>query len=281
VLYLGETPGSADPALPLRYTVAIARGNFTDAEKKLEPLRQWLAEELLIEPPEFKATAHPNSSIMKYQTRAPMQTRETTTIELNFAFPTPNLMVFAGTNDLLNSTLDVMTGAAGGLGQDEFWRKMLDRTDITTSMWGAGNLELPREHLQALSAMVPATADLALAKQFYYHFDLGQEFKAEVGFICPTIDDAAKFANAAKASLGMVSAILQRALPTAPLTAQLPSKLWILPELETCKVSLKLQAEERRALLNEWQRLAEQPALKPLAPGAPAPAAPPVPAPAG
>jgi hypothetical protein len=251
--------GAMDPAEPLRHLVVIARGRIEDPEARLEGLHQWLGDEYLIPRRTFEQHTHASGGFAKYQFRAQSQYDEKVIFDLNFAFPDPSMMVFAGSPALLGKTLDVMAGEAPDLGRDGFWKSMLVRPDVGAMLWGMGNLKLTNLS-QTLALVAPAASGLDMARQFYYQLDFGESFKAELDVVCASIDDAGVFTGSLKTVHGLLTqGLLGSNSSDLPRTAELPDKLVVYSELDTCKITLPLTHDDRRALLTEWTRAVNRP----------------------
>ena len=131
------TRGKIDPANPFKNVVMIAKGRFPDPAPKLAALRDWLAEEYLINPSPFQRTQG-NGGIAIFRTKAQSQFNEKITYELNFGFPSETLMVFSFSPALLDETLAVISGGQQGIRMDKTWLAMLQRPDVGAMLWGDG-----------------------------------------------------------------------------------------------------------------------------------------------
>jgi len=265
-IFVGVRAGAANAVNPLQNILLIAKGNFQNPAAKLEKLRQWLGEEYLITPPPFKANVHPGTSFKRFQMAAQSQYNEKVVYEFNFAFPSDTLMLFSLSQPLLGESLDVISGQAQGIQTDQYWQKMLDRPNIGAALWGTGNLSPSLFKNGPAAALGGGASAYANARQYYYDVQFGQDFTAQIGLVCDTIEGATQLSQALKGTLDQVKLLALAQSAKAPLTAKLPASILILSELQTAKISLKLSEEERRNLFDEWEKLSEKNAPAPSSP---------------
>ena len=253
------TRGKIDPANPFKNVVMIAKGRFPDPAPKLAALRDWLAEEYLINPPPFQRTQG-NGGIAIFRTKAQSQFNEKITYELNFGFPSETLMVFSFSPSLLDETLAVVSGSQQGIRMDKTWLAMLQRPDVGAMLWGTGNIspDLLKEIPTGLAqGPVPTPPDaLKTARQYYYNIDFGDQFDAQIGLVCDTIDAAEKLSAGLKSGLEQVKKGAAMIASVMPETAKLLDRIVVLTELETAKIRISLTQDQKKALTREWEKMA-------------------------
>lgn len=248
--------GSRSPANAteqLKYMVFIAQGNFQNGPAKLEKLSNWLGEEYLADV-KFSQAMHA-SGIKRYQITGKSQYDVKVSMELNFAFPTDEIMVFSFSAGLLNDTLDVITGQTEGIQKDKAWLEMLKRVNRQATFWMTG-VFTPADG-KDLAEMLPDVADTARSvKQLFFDADFTPEIALHVGLVCETIDSATKLSDKLnqefqqfKMGASMVLTGMQ-----VPETGKLLNAIKILNELETVRVSLTISPDNQRALRTEWAK---------------------------
>lgn len=250
-LCLGEV-GKADRNNPLKNTLVVARGDFSDPKPKLDNLLEWLGEEYLITPPPFTTSTFEDSGITRYKTRAQSQYNENLIIDLNFAFPSETMMIFAMDGNLLDQSLAILTLEAEDMRKNPFWQDMLKRPAISAMFWGAGHID------PAKAGNLPVQSNLSKAKDYFFNLDFNESFDFQLGLVCESIEASTDLTRQLKDQVAAVKPMVGMVAATAPETVGLIDKLYFITEKEATKISLKLTPEESRKVWEEWDRLAEQ-----------------------
>ena len=243
---------------PLSNYVFIARGRFEKGEALLPGLRQWLADEVLVQPPAFDSSLHPGTEIKVWRTRGQSQFNVAISYEIQIAFPTPALAVVGFSALPLGQVLDVIGGKTAGIQRDKPWLARIGRTDTAALLWGAGKLDAAalRKMPAGAAKVVPAAG---AAQEYFYSLEFGEGLEAIVGLVCPTIEAATQLTGSTKEALTTLQQQVAPALqPTLPETAKVVGRIHVATELQTTRISLKVPAGDYRLLLMEWERAAQQ-----------------------
>ena len=244
--YKGE-PG---PINPFENAFVLARGNFPDQQEKINRLHHYLENELLIDPDPFKKTRHPAGGYDQYSTWGQSQYNADIRHEFHFAFPSNRIMLFSMNKSLISESLDIMAGIAPGIREDPAWIEKLQRPDTGAIIWGLGRIALSGKN-SSLPAAVNGMEELKSSREYFASFNLGKEFKIELGLLCSNIEKAGQLTQAFKQRLGEIRKFSGMFSQHAPEATSLLDRIVITTELEVSKIILSLNEDQRHALKTE------------------------------
>ncbi len=250
--------GALKPNQPLSDKILIARGRFGGLAAKLEPLRQWLGYELLIEPPPFQKRMHPASNTAVYYLTAHSQFNEAIVCQIQIARPADDLLIVCFTPENMDATLEVIAGTKGveGLHNNLAWIDKMALVKTTSTLWGIGDFNVPPQ-IRADLLKLPDGAAYDKIQNYLYSVDSEDELRIEVGFACDANPSAIALAGALEKARGQMRDGIALLLgQDASGLAGLPDKLLITPDQNTARMILRVPQDDIEKFDAEIDKLA-------------------------
>lgn len=258
---------------PLARAVIVCTGRFDNPDALTEGFLKFVGERYLINPPPF--TKGQYAGFPTYTTSAPSYSDAEKKIEYNFAFPSPNLMVFSRVTPPFNESLDILAGNVEGISTSGAWRPRFSQVDLTAIMWAVGSF--PQALNQYLSDRVESEPELAglanltAVRDFYTTLSVGREYIFRAALICDSIDRATGLG----ADLRSARAIVPRAVGAligednlrVSVIRKLVDKVFISASVKTTSLMLRLDRRDVEDFVRSMIR--PPPAPTPLAIPAP------------
>lgn len=258
---------------PLARAVIVCTGRFDNPDAMTEGFLKFVGERYLINPPPF--TKGQYAGFPTYTTSAPSYSDAEKIIEYNFAFPSPNLMVFSRVAPPFKESLDILAGNAEGVSASEAWRPRFGQVDLTAVMWAVGSF--PQALNQYLSDRVQSEPELAglanltAIRDFYTTLSVGREYMFRAALICDAIDRAtglgADLRSAREIVPRAVAALIGEDNPRVSVIEKLIDKVFISASVKTTSLMLRMD----RRNVEEFVRSMIRPPPAPTPMAIPAP----------
>lgn len=176
--------GDYDMDDPMKRALVIAVGDFASPAALVGGFHKFMAGRYLADPPEFKEKSHNGVAVYSMIGAATVKDPKKS-VDFNFAFPSPRLMVFGRVEGYVTKCLDVMQGKAPNILSNEKWKARLGEFEFSAALWGLGEIppsvtKLIREHVEA-DPELKSLVHLDSAKEFRVRLlSESREYQAEV-----------------------------------------------------------------------------------------------------
>lgn len=231
---------------PLANALLIFTGRFSNSRKFVDGFLRYAGERYLRDPPPF--TRSSLYDIPTYSTQAASLRDPAETIELNFAFPSPSLMIFTRSHQRLVDCLGVISGEFEGIQASEDWQDRLERIEMASILWAAG--QFPGSINASVLDRVktePELKDLfnlGNTRAIYAGIEIGNEYFFHADLECSGFESAeglAKDLETARAFIPkLLAGIFSEGSPRIAPLESLLERLVITSHLETTSVILRV-----------------------------------------